>query len=97
MFYLKPKEKSRDQISEEILQLTEDMENMELGSDDIETAMNVLEQLKEAWNKPGSPFAGQPFDPSMFNLNEPIYFNTPEYEAQQRAKKEKEEQEKKKK
>ena len=56
-----------------------------------------LEQLKEAWNKPGSPFAGQPFDPSMFNLNEPIYFNTPEYEAQQRAKKEKEEQEKNKK
>ena len=49
LFYLKPKEKSRDQISEEILQLTEDMENMELGSDDIETAMNVLEQLKEAF------------------------------------------------
>ena len=54
-----------------------------------------LEQLKEAWNKPGSPFAGQPFDPSMFNLNEPIYYNTPEYEAQQRAKKEKEEELKK--
>ena len=49
-----------------------------------------LEALKEAWNKPGSPFAGQPFDPSMFNLNEPIYYNTPEYEAQQRLKKEKE-------
>ena len=49
-----------------------------------------LEALKEAWNKPGSPFAGQPFDPSMFNLNEPIYFNTPDYEARQRAKKNKE-------
>ena len=46
-----------------------------------------LEALKEAWNKPGSPFAGQPFDPSMFNLNEPIYMNTPDYEARQRAKK----------
>ena len=45
-----------------------------------------LEALKEAWNKPGSPFAGQPFDPSMFNLNEPIYMNTPDYEARQRAK-----------
>lgn len=40
-----------------------------------------LEQLKEAWNKPDSPFKGQPFDPSMFNLNEPIYYNTPDYEA----------------
>ena len=49
-----------------------------------------LEALKEAWNKPGSPFAGQPFDPSMFNLNEPIYMNTPDYEARQRAKKNKE-------
>ena len=49
-----------------------------------------LEALKAAWNQPGSPFAGQPFDPSMFNLNEPIYYNTPEYEAQQRLKKEKE-------
>ena len=48
-----------------------------------------LEALKEAWNKPGSPFAGQPFDPSMFNLNEPIYMNTPDYEARQRAKKNK--------
>ncbi|MCQ2815812.1 MAG: hypothetical protein MJ252_00955 [archaeon] len=47
-----------------------------------------LKQLKEAWEKPGSPFAGQPFDPSMFNLNEPIYFNTPEYEASKRAKEE---------
>ena len=45
-----------------------------------------LAQLKEAWNKPGSPFAGQPFDPNMFNLNEPIYFNTPEYEASKKAK-----------
>ena len=49
-----------------------------------------LNALKEAWNKPGSPFAGQPFDPSMFNLNEPIYYNTPEYEAQQRLRQEKE-------
>jgi len=49
-----------------------------------------LNALKEAWNKPGSPFAGQPFDPSMFNLNEPIYYNTPEYEAQLRNKQEKE-------
>ena len=45
-----------------------------------------LAALKEAWNKPGSPFAGQPFDPSMFNLNEPIYMNTPDYEARQKAK-----------
>ena len=44
-----------------------------------------LEALKEAWNKPGSPFAGQPFDPSMFNLNEPIYMNTPDYEAKLKA------------
>ena len=51
-----------------------------------------LNALKEAWNKPGSPFAGQPFDPSMFNLNEPIYYNTPEYEAQQRLRQEKEQQ-----
>ena len=51
-----------------------------------------LNALKEAWNKPGSPFAGQPFDPSMFNLNEPIYYNTPEYEAQQRLRQEKEKQ-----
>ena len=49
-----------------------------------------LEALKEAWNKPGSPFAGQPFDPSMFNLNEPIYMNTPDYEARQKAKQNKE-------
>ena len=54
-----------------------------------------LEQLKEAWNKPGSPFAGQPFDPSMFNLNEPIYYNTPDYEAKQRAKMEQEAEKKK--
>ena len=45
-----------------------------------------LKALKEAWNKPGSPFAGQPFDPSMFNLNEPIYMNTPDYEARKKAK-----------
>jgi len=49
-----------------------------------------LEALKEAWNKPGSPFAGQPFDPSMFNLNEPIYMNTPDYEAKLKAKQNKE-------
>lgn len=46
-----------------------------------------LEAMKEAWNKPDSPFRGQPFDPSMFNLNEPIYFNTPDYEAKLRNKK----------
>ena len=46
--------------------------------------------LKEAWNKPSSPFAGQPFDPSMFNLNEPIYMNTPDYEAKLKAKQNKE-------
>ena len=40
-----------------------------------------LEALKEAWDKPDSPFRGQPFDPKMFNLNEPIYYNTPDYEA----------------
>lgn len=49
-----------------------------------------LKMLKEAWNKPDSPFRGQPFDPSMFNLNEPIYYNTPDYEAKLRAQKEKE-------
>jgi hypothetical protein len=43
-----------------------------------------LEALKEAWNKPDSPFYGQPFDPKMFNLNEPIYYNTPDYEAKLR-------------
>jgi hypothetical protein len=45
-----------------------------------------LNALKEAWNQPDSPFRGQPFDPSMFNLNEPIYFNTPDYEAKVREK-----------
>jgi hypothetical protein len=49
-----------------------------------------LNSMKEAWNAPDSPFRGQPFDPSMFNLNEPIYYNTPEYEATQRAKAERE-------
>lgn len=39
-----------------------------------------LEQLKKAWEAPDSPFYGQPFDPTQFNLNEPIYFNTPDYE-----------------
>jgi hypothetical protein len=48
-----------------------------------------LQSLKEAWNAEDSPFKGQPFDPSMFNLNEPIYFNTPDYEAKLRAKEEK--------
>jgi len=46
-----------------------------------------LEALKEAWNKPDSPFRGQEFDPSQFNLNEPMYFNTPDYEAKLRWKK----------
>lgn len=50
--------------------------------------------MKDAWNAPDSPFRGQPFDPSMFNLNEPIYFNTPDYEAKQRAKQEKENEKK---
>jgi len=49
-----------------------------------------IKMLKEAWDKPDSPFKGQPFDPSMFNLNEPIYYNTPDYEAKLRAQKEKE-------
>ena len=49
-----------------------------------------LNAMKDAWNAPDSPFRGQPFDPSMFNLNEPIYFNTPDYEAKMRAKQEKE-------
>jgi hypothetical protein len=51
-----------------------------------------LNAMKDAWNAEGSPFKGQPFDPSMFtgNLNEPIYFNTPDYEAKLRAKAEKE-------
>ena len=30
------------------------------------------------------------FDPSMFNLNEPIYMNTPDYEAKLKAKQNKE-------
>lgn len=49
-----------------------------------------LQALKEAWNAPDSPYKGQPFDPSMFNLNEPIYMNTPDYEAKLRAQEEKE-------
>jgi hypothetical protein len=51
-----------------------------------------LNAMKDAWNAEGSPFKGQPFDPSMFtnNLNEPIYFNTPDYEAKLRAKAEQE-------
>lgn len=27
------------------------------------------EMLKKAWNAEGSPFKGQPFDPSKFNLS----------------------------
>ena len=27
-----------------------------------------LEMMKKAWNQPGSPFEGQPFDPSRFNM-----------------------------
>jgi hypothetical protein len=53
-----------------------------------------LKAMKDAWDAPDSPFRGQPFDPSMFNLNEPIYFNTPDYEAKLRAQKEKENQNK---
>lgn len=48
-----------------------------------------LNAMKDAWNAPDSPFKGQPFDPSMFNLNEPIYYNTPDYEAKLRAQQEK--------
>jgi len=55
-----------------------------------------LKSLKEAWDKPDSPFRGQPFDPGMFNLNEPIYYNTPDYEAKLKWKKEQEELEKQK-
>jgi hypothetical protein len=51
-----------------------------------------INMLKEAWEKPESPFKGQPFDPSMFNLNEPIYFNTPDYEAKLRTQQEKDNQ-----
>ena len=49
-----------------------------------------LKALKEAWDAPDSPFRGQPFDASQYNLNEPIYYNTPDYEAKLRAQKEKE-------
>ena len=49
-----------------------------------------LKAMKDAWDAPDSPFRGQPFDPSTFNLNEPIYFNTPDYEAKLRAQKENE-------
>lgn len=50
-----------------------------------------LDEMKKAWDLPDSPFKGQPFDPKMFNLNEPIYYNTPDYEAKLKDKKEKEE------
>jgi hypothetical protein len=53
-----------------------------------------MKALKDAWDAPDSPFKGQPFDPSQFNLNEPIYFNTPDYEAKLRNQKEKENQNK---
>ncbi len=58
-----------------------------------------MNAMKDAWNAEGSPFKGQPFDPSMFqsNQNEPIYFNTPDYEAKLRAKTEKDAEEKAKK
>ena len=49
-----------------------------------------MKAMQDAWNAPDSPFRGQPFDPSMYNLNEPIYYNTPDYEAKLRAQKEKE-------
>ena len=56
-----------------------------------------INSMREAWDKPDSPFKGQPFDPSMFsNMNEPIHFNTPEYEAKMRLQKEKENQMEKK-
>lgn len=51
-----------------------------------------LAALKEAWDKPDSPFRGQPFDPKMFNLNEPIYYNTPDYEAKLKAEQAKKQQ-----
>ncbi len=37
------------------------------------------EMLKKAWNAEGSPFKGQPFDPSKFNLggNAPMNFDGP--------------------
>jgi hypothetical protein len=53
-----------------------------------------MKAMKDAWDAPDSPFRGQPFDPSMFNLNEPIYFNTPDYEAKLRAQKENENEKK---
>ena len=53
--------------------------------------------MKEAWDKPDSPFRGQPFDPSMFQLNEPIYYNTPDHEAKMRLKEEQEKEKLKKK
>jgi hypothetical protein len=28
-----------------------------------------IEMLKKAWDAEGSPFKGQPFDPSKFNLS----------------------------
>lgn len=51
-----------------------------------------LEQLKKAWEAPDSPFYGQPFDPTQFNLNEPIYFNTPDYENKLKMEKLKQEE-----
>jgi hypothetical protein len=47
-----------------------------------------LKQLEKAWNQPDSPFYGQPFDPSQFQLNEPIYHNTPDYENKMKWEKE---------
>jgi hypothetical protein len=48
-----------------------------------------MKAMKDAWDAPDSPFKGQPFDPTMFNLNEPIYYNTPDYEAKLRLQQEK--------
>ncbi|CAK9291030.1 unnamed protein product [Gordionus sp. m RMFG-2023] len=31
--------------------------------------MVMADKLKEAWNKPGSPFLGQPFDISKVNIS----------------------------
>ena len=40
--------------------------NMGLPTTDEE---KQIEMLKNAWNAEGSPFKGQPFDPTKFNIS----------------------------
>jgi len=56
-----------------------------LPTSEEETKINAL---REAWNKPDSPFYGQPFDPTKFNLNEPIYYETEDHKNKMKWEKE---------